>query len=55
MDPYVLEAQREFPFFIKLSQINFSLSKYSDNYEKIISKNCTKSVNLKDENSYVAL
>jgi hypothetical protein len=48
MDPYALEAQKDFPFFIKLSQINFSFSKYSDNYEKIISKNRTKNIYLKD-------
>lgn len=27
MNPYRLESQRNLPFFIKLSQINFSLSK----------------------------
>lgn len=27
MNPYVLESQKNLPFFVKLSQINFSLSK----------------------------
>ena len=31
MNPYILESQKEIPFFIKLSQVNFSLSKSTNN------------------------
>lgn len=38
MNPYLLDAQKDLPFFIKLSQVNFTLSKASfdnQNYYKL--------------------